>query len=308
MHATSSLQFDATNNNTLPDLENVRAGIWALPLDMPDDHIPFSLCYLFVDDQGDVDVVDPGWDSDENWQRLLDALITIGAGVARVRTVTATHLHPDHLGLAERLRAASGAQVSLHRAEQAALDALQPDLVHSPVAFTADRLLDDDQVITLGGRTARVIRTPGHTNGHICLELAVDLILITGDHVLPTIYSGLGLGGSTESNPMADYLDALDVVSVFDDHEVLPGHGYRFRGLAERCADLAEHHLRRAREVNAIVVADADASLEQIASQITWSAGWENLHGFYRDSALAQTAMHRAFVRTDSGRARLATH
>jgi hypothetical protein len=76
-----------------------------------------------------------------------------------------------------------------------------------------------------------------------------------------------------------------------------------FRGLAARCATTAEHHLRRSREVAERLRIDADPTVWQVASELTWTAGWANLGGFTLLSALAQTATHLEFVRSGaSGR------
>lgn len=61
---------------------------------------------------------------------------------------------------------------------------------------------------------------------------------------------------------------------------------------------LAEHHLRRAREVRSALERDPDATVWEIASGLTWTGGWDGLAGFTLASALAQTAMHRAYVRS----------
>jgi len=110
------------------------------------------------------------------------------------------------------------------------------------------------------------------------------------------MHAGLGLGAPTDSNPLADYLSSLERVGVYPEHEVLPGHGYRFLGVASRAAASAEHHRRRSREVAAVLADAPESSNWQIAARLTWTAGWQNLADFYLYSALAQTAMHRDYV------------
>jgi glyoxylase-like metal-dependent hydrolase (beta-lactamase superfamily II) len=250
---------------------------------MPGGQLPYSLSYLIEDDRGGVHVVDPGSSSDENWAILESALRTIGRGIDSVAQAIVTHRHPDHSGLAERVRTASGARVVLHEREQDA-----------PIAH--DLLVADGDTLDIPGRALQVVHTPGHTAGHMCLADPDARIVFTGDHVLPTVNSGLGLGGATVTNPIADYLASLERIAAFDDYEVGPGHEYVFRGLAARCAALREHHLRRSREVAAALAADPGLSVSGIASQLTWTDGWENLDGFRLESALAQTAMHRDFL------------
>lgn len=303
-------------------------GIRALQVAMPGGHIPYSLCYLIDDASGRVHIVDPGWPSDDNWASLTRALRASGHDVDDIASVIVTHLHPDHLGMADRVRAASGASLVLHEREQAALVTMAgrapaesaehrfdvwgvpaervPELdltAERPpmdAQLPADVLVTDGELLDIPGRAIRVVLTPGHTPGHICLVDAEDGLVFTGDHVLPTINPGLGLGGETATNPIGDYLTSLERIAVFDQHQVCPGHEYVFRGLAARCATTAEHHLRRSREVAERLRIDGDPTVWQVASELTWTAGWANLNGFYLLSALAQTAMHLDFVRSDA--------
>src|SRR5690606_14605115 len=99
----------------------------------------FTLSYLVLDAADGVHIIDPGWDSDDNWRALETTLAEIGRRVDDIATVTVTHLHPDHLGMAERVRAASGAQVALHRLEQ---DGIRELATPIPVAESLARFAD----------------------------------------------------------------------------------------------------------------------------------------------------------------------
>jgi glyoxylase-like metal-dependent hydrolase (beta-lactamase superfamily II) len=327
MHPTSSAQFEASQAGTLPAPEQVRDDVWALAQRMPGAHLPYSLLYLLRDSDRGFHVIDPGWDSDENWDAVIALLGTLDASPADVRSITSTHLHPDHIGLADRLREASGAPLQLHETEAAAIGSpfdapLSADAVERQleawgvpadrrdeivrvtaqaarfVAPPADRTLVDGERLDIPGFDLLAMLTPGHTSGHLCLRDDARSLLYTGDHLLPMMFAGLGLGAPTTTNPLADYLSSLERVSGYPEHEVLPGHGYRFTGVAERAATTAEHHLRRSREVAAVLADAPDSSNWQIASRLTWSAGWPNLAEFMLFSALAQTAMHRDYVET----------
>ena len=66
------------------------------------------------------------------------------------------------------------------------------------------RRVDDAEVITLGRREWVALHTPGHTNDHLCLFDAADGIVLSGDHVLPTItphISGLVAG----ADPLTEF-------------------------------------------------------------------------------------------------------
>ena len=324
MHATSAAQFAAAESDGIPALEEVRPGLFAMGVPLPGVLPHFTLSYLIRDEHGAVHLIDPGWDSDENWHSLETVLAALGGSPDELASVTVTHLHPDHLGMAARVRSASGAPVALHRAEQSAihevatptpavealdrfrgwgvptdrhrelLDAVERRGGWPP--FTADRLLDDGDLLEIPGRELRVLHTPGHTSGHLALQDAGNRLLFTGDLLLPNQFPGVGLGGTSAQNPLDDYLASLERIAALDGHEVLPGHGYRFTGLAERCAETARHHNRRTAEVAAILDAAEGRTVWQVATGLSWTAGWENLRGFHLLSALSQTALHKDLI------------
>lgn len=315
---TSVAQHGSALARTTPEIEQVRDGVWAIPLPLPHAGVVEStLCYTLADSAGGVHLVDPGWGTDDNRDRLEGGLRLAGFGLGDVRSITATHLHPDHLGLGMLLRAELGIPVALHRAEHAALTrpmypdpqatiarwGVPDDHVEAlaavvtprsqPSGLTADVILDDGDLLDIPGREVRVVATPGHTAGSICLHDATDGLILSGDHVLPIINPGLGLGGfGDDDDPIGAALDSYARVEAFDEAEVCPGHGYRFRGLAVRSRQIADRHRRRSAEIGALAAADPAATVWMIASHVEWTDGWDNLAGFLQLSALAQTEMH----------------
>jgi glyoxylase-like metal-dependent hydrolase (beta-lactamase superfamily II) len=314
---TSVAQHGSALARTTPEIEQVRDGVWAIPLPLPHAGVVEStLCYTLADSTGGVHLIDPGWGTDDNRDRLGAGLRVAGFELSDVRSITATHLHSDHLGLGMLLRAEFGIPVALHRAEQAALarpmyadpaatlagwgvpaeyaDELAAVAPRAkPTGIEVDVTLDDDGRLDIPGRDVRVVATPGHTAGSICLYDASDGLFFSGDHVLPIINPGLGLGGFADGDdPIGAALDSYARVEQYDDAEVCPGHGYRFRGLAVRSRQIADRHRRRSAEISALAAADPGATVWTIASRVEWTDGWQNLRGFLRLSALAQTEMH----------------
>jgi len=328
VHPTNPAQYDDAMADRIPTADEVRPGIWSIPLPMTQPGNPFSLCYLIAGDDGSLHLIDTGYDGDENWRLFRDAVAGFGLSVADIATVFVTHLHPDHLGMTERLRAATGARIGMLRREQQGIAAvaagglavddamlerwgvpperwaelsipLGADLVARGIP-TIDRLFEPSDTLDIPGRTIQVLWTPGHTAGSASLVDREAGLIYTGDTVLPKIFSGLGLGDRTgEANPIGDYLDSLTALAPFDDFEVAPGHGYRFRGLIERNAQLAEHHLHRPRAAAAVIRDDPDATVWQVASRLRWTIGWQNLRSFFLLSALSQTVLHLDFARAN---------
>src|SRR5256714_3705567 len=111
----------------LPPVERVRPGLWSIPVPIPDNPLRYVLVYAFETDRG-MYIVDAGWNTDDAFDMLVAGLATVGASMADVRGVMVTHIHPDHYGLAGRVREVSGAWVALHPADAA----LIPDRYEQP--------------------------------------------------------------------------------------------------------------------------------------------------------------------------------
>ncbi len=104
--------------------------------------------------------------------------------------------------------------------------------------------LDDADRITLAGREWVGVYTPGHTNDHLCLFDPEEGVLLSGDHVLPTITPHIS--GLIEGDPLQAYLSSLDRVATFEGvNTVLPAHGHPFHDLPGRVEAIKEHHAER---------------------------------------------------------------
>lgn len=304
-------------------------GIWSLRVPMNDRAVGYSLAYLIADDTGGLHVIDPGTDSNANRQLLMRMVRSIGFRSHDIASITLTHHHPDHAGLANRLRATLHIPVALHAADVIAHNDLRrpdqrqvwarryarwgvPDDAQTALldlvseraarpALTVDIELAEADLLQIGGRRMTVAHIPGHSPGSIALRAEDHTFVLVGDHVLPTVYAAIGLGASADANPVRDYLHSLNKIAVFDDHDVLPGHEYSFRGLERRCAEIAEHHLRRSRQI-ADHTNQPGRTPWQIAQQLSWRGGWNALSGVRLASALQQVVFHLRYQATAEGR------
>lgn len=321
---TGGEQWQAWRDRILPPVERVRDGLWSIPVPIPDNPLRYVLVYALECRDGLV-LIDAGWDDDSSWRMLTEGITSIGYDIKDVRAVLVTHRHADHLGLAERVREASGAWVALHpldaeppapdgpaaAAQQfarklrghlelhgvSAADArLTADLIDTSRAVglaRPDVFLEDGEDIRLPGLDLRVIWTPGHSAGHSCFYQPDQRLLFSGDHVLPRITPQVSVSVlDPDADPLADFLDSLARLDQFAVDEVLPAHEYRFRGLDHRLAHMAAHHAQRLTELCGAVGARPGSTAYELSARLTWSRPWDSFDAVSRRFALGETVAH----------------
>ncbi|MHB1486941.1 MAG: MBL fold metallo-hydrolase [Acidimicrobiales bacterium] len=152
--------------------------------------------------------------------------------------------------------------------------AMRSPLVRMYVDPVPTRRLRDGEVFRAGGRDWTVMFTPGHTLDHICLHDPSNAVLLSGDHVLPTItphISGVGSG----QDPLSEFVSSLDRVGHLDDQPlVLPAHGQPFNHVAERVEEIKEHHGERLARLADISAALGPASVTDISHELFKPRSW----------------------------------
>jgi glyoxylase-like metal-dependent hydrolase (beta-lactamase superfamily II) len=105
--------------------------------------------------------------------------------------------------------------------------------------------VDDADVVRLARRDWVAMHTPGHTSDHLCLYDPVEGVVLSGDHVLPTItphISGIG----DQDDPLAEFFHSLERMTTLTGVRIaLPAHGDPFTDLAGRAVDIRHHHEER---------------------------------------------------------------
>jgi glyoxylase-like metal-dependent hydrolase (beta-lactamase superfamily II) len=131
----------------------------------------------------------------------------------------------------------------------------------------------DNQVIRLAGREWVAVHTPGHTVDHLCLLDPVEGVLLSGDHVLPTITPHIS-GLVRADDPLALYFASLErLFGIEGVRTVLPAHGQAFADLWARAASIKDHHLERLDVLRA--AADlGEASVESFSQRLFRPASW----------------------------------
>ncbi len=175
-------------------------------------------------------VVDPGSPDDEEVDRLVRFIRSLGPEGLHVKAIVLTHHHGDHVGGAKRLSEQLGVPVWAH----------ERTADRSPVEVA--RTLRDGEVLELDGPLPmkwHVLHTPGHARGHVTLVDLATKSAIVGDMVA-------GVGTIVIDPPegeMAEYLRQLSRLEALPVRAIYPAHG---PVLPDGPAKLREYQLHRA--------------------------------------------------------------
>ncbi len=212
--------------------------------------------FYLVEAGSDLVLVDAGLPA--HWDGLRAAVHGLGRQLTDIAAVLVTHGHPDHTGLVERVRAASGAQVWVHESDAPILAAprrlnrlwkpersllryavRRPSGLRAPLHLARNGALSVPAVQELNTfRTDRqldvpgaplAVHTPGHTGGSTTFLFPQASVAFTGDALVTDDSVGGRTGpclicrAFTQDSRAA--LDSLDRMAEHDIRTVLPGHG-----------------------------------------------------------------------------------
>jgi glyoxylase-like metal-dependent hydrolase (beta-lactamase superfamily II) len=215
------------------------------------------------------------------WEQLFASELE---GMPILRVIV-THMHPDHIGLAQwlcdRWKAPLWVSATDYNAAKLAsqsttgfggpatadffashglcdpesLEKIRARVSYYPsmvpgVPPSFRRMMDGD-AFDIGGRSWRCISGYGHAPEHIALYCGELKLLIGGDMMLPRISTNVSVYEvEPESNPLKAFLESIDKFAALPpDTLTLPSHGKPFRGLHARIRQLHDHHRDRLAEV-----------------------------------------------------------
>ena len=210
----------------------------------------------------------------EAWNQLLSAQGPLqGRAVTRV---IATHMHPDHVGMAGALVRRFTARLWMTRLEYLHCRVLvsdtgrpvPPDGIHfyQRAGWNAAQLaayqekfgtfgryidqlpdsfrrIEDGELLRIGAHTWHVLVGQGHSPEHACLYCPALNVLISGDQVLPRISSNVSVHPTEpDADPLSEWLSSIEKIrhAVPNQVLVLPAHNLPFKGLHERLDALAQ--------------------------------------------------------------------
>jgi glyoxylase-like metal-dependent hydrolase (beta-lactamase superfamily II) len=175
-------------------------------------------------------VVDPGPDDPVHLERI------VAATEGRIDRILCTHSHPDHSPGAAALKALTQAPVYGRPA---------PTDDHQDDTYAPDATIEEGDTYEAPGVSVRALHTPGHASNHVCLLLAGQGLLLTGDHLM----SGSTVVILPPDGSMRLYLESLRRLRRLPLVALLPGHGAAMPEPIAEIDRVIAHRLNRERKV-----------------------------------------------------------
>ncbi len=265
-------------------------GLYTLELPTP---FPVGTVNAYLAEGDPLTLIDCGVGYEDGCEALSAALAELGYRLHDVRRLILTHHHADHLGLAERVVAAAGVnaiEVITHPYTVPHLEAPTqtrtaatvytsqlfrengvPERIVQLLAMTDDyfaklvgtaqvsRTLDESDTLTLARQTWRVLHTPGHAGGQLCLFDEVSGVLLSSDHVLRDVSSNPLIeppltAGKSRPRRLMDYLQHLERVAALRPTIAYAGHGAPIDDVPALIEKRLIHHQKRADKVLALLI------------------------------------------------------
>ncbi len=309
-------------------------GVYQIKTPSPGDVSWQTNAYIVEGSDGHM-LVDTGWDSQDALWALQEGSKGAGFKLRDINKVVITHIHPDHYGLASKVKQICGAEVAIHRVDadlissryrdfDDLLDRMEvllrnngvpeeelPQLKEASLWMqkyvtteSADVKLEDGDTVSNDSFKFEVIFTPGHSPGHVCLFERDRKFILTGDHVLYDTSPHVSVNPHSGDNPLSDYVSSLNKLARLKVHFVLPGHGPVFNALGLRIDEILQHHASRK---NAIMnsLSNGLKTAYGVAQDIPWTAGggstaFRDLGVWDRRLAVTETLAHlRLLVEED---------
>ena len=160
-----------------------------------------------------------------NFQKLVETITRVGLKVSDIHMVICTHEHYDHIGCigffyetsiiaADRFAAT---KIELHDEYVIHAAIHDEELIRTKInIWLENRVLFD-----FGNYKLKVIHTPGHTSGCICLYEPFKKFMFTGD----TLFNGGVISKISDSGSYGDYINSLERINTYKMRRMFPGHG-----------------------------------------------------------------------------------
>ncbi|MFX1279595.1 MAG: MBL fold metallo-hydrolase [Promethearchaeota archaeon] len=272
-------------------------GVYQFKINFPSfEGLQFVSMYLLKIEENYI-LIDAGLSFRECENLFFSELENLNISIDDLKYLILTHEHPDHIGIAKAIKLKNpNIQILAHEmtnslmrwrvrpknseytqdsAEESSsylikygMDEDQAKKVLNYMvnfrSFTEyhepDRILRDNDEISINSNKLKIIWTPGHSIGHICVFYEKKSYLFSGDHILSRITPHIGAyiipntmieeyKGVDFNNILKHYLDSLDRIDQLNPSIIFPAHQEIIYNPHERILDIKKHHENRLIEI-----------------------------------------------------------
>jgi hydroxyacylglutathione hydrolase len=178
-------------------------------------------CYIIGDEAtNEAILVDPG-------EQIDDILAEVEESGLEIKKIVNTHTHIDHVAGAVEAKNALGVGFYIHPEEEPVLQALPESAMRFPQfgevsVPEVEGYIEEGDEIEIGNLRAKVLHTPGHTWGSICL--VIEDQVISGDTLFAGSVGRVDLTGGTSMRELVRSIKTK-LMALPDTYVVHPGHG-----------------------------------------------------------------------------------
>ncbi|MFW9874029.1 MAG: MBL fold metallo-hydrolase [Candidatus Thorarchaeota archaeon] len=276
-------------------------GVFRFQIDFPASYgLRFVCMYLFKTEYTYI-LIDAGLNFTDWEKSFFSELEKLNISIEDVDYLIITHEHPDHLGLMNSLKRKNpNIQILMHELTKDSMNwminsdnisekqkrtgELSQQMIkygvnqkqgerimkfliamRSITQFQApDRILRDNEEITIGSTKLKTIWTPGHSLGHICIFNKNTSHLFAGDHILSRITPHIGsymvpadisknYQNYDFNNVLKYYLESLDHIDALHPKIIFPAHQEVIFDAHKRILEMKEHHRNRLHEISRLI-------------------------------------------------------
>lgn len=310
---------------------NIIEGVYRFKIEVPYD-VKFVCVYLFKLGNKNI-LVDAGLDF-RQWSKAFFALLEKARiSMSEIDYCIISHHHLDHIGLLKKFKQKNPQmQILMHavtnkimqrESDGSELKTDAEQIMKRMVKFglsevigkkmmrwfsmwpklrkyyAPDKIFHDGDEIQIGKSKIKIIWTPGHSLGHICVFDPVHEHLFAGDHILSRITPHIGnfhVDTLLEEqfnfeNILAHYLKSLDRIDNLNPKIIFPAHQDVIYNPHERILEIKDHHQNRLNEISRIIKDTPMTPFE--ISQIHFGTDLDPINAFL---ALNETVSHLIYL------------